>query len=172
MVERGARSYSFNMKRLYLFGSADLGVRALLTLSLVCAVASWPAEASAGQHDDLTRISNHSNPEYEVACRALPEFCREWQLKLDARAADQMDRLEWQDREGWKTATYSGFGPLQSCVCKLEDGTPVGKLTYDTIEYYIVGRTLEEARHAHAILAGRTKTLEIIRWTNGKWIYQ
>jgi hypothetical protein len=88
------------------------------------------------------------------------------------RERHQAELIEWQDREGWKTATYRGYSPIQSCTCKLKDGVPVGEITYNTIEYYLAGHTVDEARHAHPIVAGSTTTTEIVRWNDGKWEYK
>src|SRR5579885_3211798 len=151
------------MKRFCRFGIDSVYFSILAGLLAVTA-ATRPALARSSK-DAVTA-------DYERAARALPEFCREWHSKLEERVSEQADLMEWQDREGWKTATYRGYGPIESCTCKLQDGVPVGEITYQTIEYYLAGHTVEEARHARPIVAGRTHTIEILRWKDGRWVYE
>jgi hypothetical protein len=147
---------------------------ALLSSTVVCAAAMRPVKAESSTPDHgIVRAWCHPPPaEYERAARALPEFCRQWNSKLREREKDRSELIEWHNREGWKTASYRGYGPIQSCTCKLRDGVPVAEITYKTIEYYLAGHTVEQARQAHPIVAGSTNTTEIIRWNDGKWDYQ
>jgi hypothetical protein len=158
------------MGRLYVFGSVDLAASAVL-VAMACAAAVGPAYAQTPTAEDALKQTSHavSSTEYEQAARSFPELCHAWQRKLDEDARNQKNLLQWQDREGWKTATYSSYGPIQSCTCKLRDGVPLGRITYEEIEYYIAGRTVEEARNAQPITVGSTNTIVILRWENGRW---
>jgi hypothetical protein len=149
-----------------------LGSCGFVWLFMCASIAALVCTLAPGRAAALDRGTRHSSSEYERASRALPEFCRQWQSKLEQRGKDQAELLEWQDREGWQTATYRGYSPIQSCTCKLMDGVPVGELTYKTVEYYLAGHTVEEARHARPIVAGSTNTIEIVRWKDGRWVYQ
>ena len=162
------------MRRLCVFGSADLAAYAVLAASMAWAVALGPAYAQTTTAEDGLKEPSHavSSTEYERAARSFPEFCRAWQRKLDEDAKNQKNLLQWQDRDGWKTATYSGYGPIRSCTCKLRDGVPLGRITYEEIEYYIAGRTVVEARNAQPIAAGSTNTIVILRWEKGRWNYK
>jgi hypothetical protein len=157
------------MERHRSFGFGHLAICALITASLGAASART---AIAHEHG-AARSSRHSDSvDYERAAQALPQFCREWHSKLEQRVEDRGEVMEWQDRSGWKTATYQDYGPIESCTCKLQHGVPVAEITYKTIEYYLAGHTVDEARHARPIVAGSTNTIVILRWKDGRWIYE
>jgi len=109
---------------------------------------------------------------YGRALATFPSFCRDWERKLHDREVNNLANITWQERNGYKTATYTGYGKIEHCECKpTPQGIPIGKLTYREMSYYLVGKTIEEAKHAAPKLLRRTDTLEIFSWEKNKWFY-
>jgi hypothetical protein len=128
---------------------------------LTAAMAAFPAS--------LTTLARH---EFETAFRRLPSFCRDWQSKLHEREISNLANLTWEEKSGWETATYVGYGKVDGCLCKESaEGVPIGKVTYDEYQYYLVGKTLNEAKTAKPKLTGTTHTLEIFAWDKEQWYY-
>jgi hypothetical protein len=128
---------------------------------LMAAMAALPAS-----------LSTFARHEFETAFRKLPTFCQNWQSKLHEREVNNLANLAWQEKNGYKTATYVGYGKVDGCLCKESgEGVPIGKVTYDEYQYYLVGKTLDEAKTAKPKLTGTTHTLEIFSWDKEQWFY-
>lgn len=128
---------------------------------LTAALAALPASLSA--------LARH---EFETAFRKLPSFCQDWQSKLHEREINNLANLTWQVKNGYETAIYVGYGKVDGCLCKESaEGVPIGKVTYDEYQYYLVGKTLNEAKTAKPKLTGTTHTLEIFSWDKEQWFY-
>jgi hypothetical protein len=128
---------------------------------LTAAMAALPAT--------LSTLARH---EFETAFRKLPSFCQDWQSKLHEREINNLAHLAWQEKNGYETATYVGYGKVNGCLCKESaEGVPIGKVTYDEYQYYLVGKSLNEAKVAKPKLTGTTRTLEIFSWDKEQWFY-
>jgi hypothetical protein len=120
----------------------------------------------------LARLTPIQRRKYEQASEAFPSFCRDWERKLHDRETDNIAHIAWQQRGGYETASYVGYGPLESCTCKeTPSGVPIGKLIYEEYSYYLVGKSLDEARQAKPKLVGQTNTLEIFSFEQDRWFY-
>jgi hypothetical protein len=109
---------------------------------------------------------------YERAASAFATFCRDWQRLLHERELDNLHHLSWRERGGLETALYTGYGKIESCECKAsKEGLPIGKIRYEQINYSLVGKTVEEARHSQPKLLNEISTLEIFSWDKNKWFY-
>jgi hypothetical protein len=117
-------------------------------------------------------LSTLARREFETAFRKLPSFCQDWQSKLHEREINNLANLAWQQKNAYETATYVGYGKVDGCLCKESaEGVPIGKVTYDEYQYYLVGKTLNEAKVAKPKLTGTTRTLEIFSWDKEQWFY-
>ena len=122
--------------------------------------------------DGLELLSPAERRTYLRAASAFTGFCRDWERLLHEREVDNLEHLSWREDGGLKTATYTGYGKLESCECKeSKEGLPIGKIRYEEINYSIVGKTIGEARHAAPKLLHEISTLEIFSWDKGKWFY-
>lgn len=107
---------------------------------------------------------------FDHASELFPAFCKDWERKLHDRELNNLENLSWKDQDGWKTGTYTGYSPIKTCDCKRSTGgVPIGELTYQETEYYLTGKTVEEARHAQPKPVGVTNTTEIFRWDKTRW---
>ncbi|HKD66493.1 MAG TPA: hypothetical protein VKB84_06600 [Candidatus Binataceae bacterium] len=107
---------------------------------------------------------------FDHAAELFPSFCKDWQRRLHDRELNNLENITWKDQNGWKTGTYLAYSPIKTCNCKHSTGgVPIGELTYQETEYYLTGRTVEEARHAAPKPVGITNTTEIFRWDRTKW---
>jgi hypothetical protein len=107
---------------------------------------------------------------FERASDSFPAFCKDWERRLHDRQLNNLENMSWKDENGYKTGTYLGYSPIKSCDCKRSTGgVPIGELTYQETEYYLSGRTVEEARRADPKPVGITNTTEIFRWDHTKW---
>ena len=110
--------------------------------------------------------------EYEHAAESFRSFCRDWEHKLRDRQLNNLTNIAWEERAGYETATYSTYGKIETCECKMSRQLiPIGKLTYKEMNYYLVGRTIDEAKRAKPKLIGTTNTVELFTWKNGRWSY-
>ena len=110
--------------------------------------------------------------EYKTASAEFPGFCKDWERKLHDRETNNLGHLTWQEKDGYETATYTGYGPVQKCEChQSSDGYSIGKVTYDEFQYYLVGKTTDEAKHAKPKVTDSTATTELFRWDKNKWFY-
>ena len=108
---------------------------------------------------------------FEEGIAAFPSFCHEWEQKLRDRELNNLDHLAWQVRDGYETATYIGYSNVESCETKPTRTTLLGKLKYEELRYYLVGKTVDEAKHAKPKVIGTTDTLEIFSWDRDRWFY-
>jgi hypothetical protein len=141
--------------------------------------------ASAQRYDNLAQVqktgplagTNPENPvrsdsDFRDAEAAFPRFCEEWAAKLRRRQVDNVAHIQWHERNGYETGTYVGYTRIESCVCKHSSkGMPVGRISYHEEIYYLVGRTIEEAKHAKPQLVGTTSIIELFNWNHHHWQY-
>jgi len=108
---------------------------------------------------------------WNQAVAALPSFCGEWQRMLHDREVNNLAHLQWQQKQGYATATYVGYGKILGCKAKeSEEGVPLGKVVYEERDYYLAGKTPADAE-AHPQLMRTTNTLEIFSWEKDRWFY-
>ena len=120
----------------------------------------------------LSPIRLKMNREFKKAEAAFPGFCQHWAQDLRDRESNNLANLNFADKSGFKTATYTGYGKVETCTAhQSKEGFAIGKIVYKEYEYYIVGRSESEARRAVRKTISSTNTLEIFRWENGKWFY-
>ncbi|HKV55308.1 MAG TPA: hypothetical protein VJN94_11785, partial [Candidatus Binataceae bacterium] len=108
---------------------------------------------------------------YENAAAKFPSFCEDWARLLHEREIDNLGHLTWQERGGYQTATYTGYGKIESCECKDSEGVPIGKVRYEEMNYYLAGKTIDDAKRSAPKLLGVVNTLEIFSWEKSKWFY-
>jgi hypothetical protein len=110
--------------------------------------------------------------EFRKASAQFPDFCKHWEQDLHEREVNNLSKLQFVSKEGYETATYTAYGKVAACEShQSKDGYSIGKITYEEFEYYIAGRSQDEARHAAPKTVSDTHTTEIFRWDNGKWFY-
>jgi hypothetical protein len=110
--------------------------------------------------------------EFSKAATLFPAFCKDWQRKLHDREVNNEDHIAWQQKDGWQTGTYTGYGPIKNCEChQSSDGYSIGKVTYDELQYYVAGKTPDEAKHAAPRVTDDTATTELFRWDKEAWFY-
>jgi hypothetical protein len=107
----------------------------------------------------------------DTALATFESFCGEWQRMLRDREVNNLKKLVFLKQGEYQTATYKGYGTIDSCSCREVKGFAIGKLSYDEFDYYIVGKTPEEAKSSKPKVSGTTRTTEIFRWERGKWFY-
>jgi hypothetical protein len=122
--------------------------------------------------EDLTYGTRAERRLYARATAAFPDFCQDWARKLRVREEDNLNALNFQEKSGYETASYVGYSPIKTCECKESaEGIPLGKVTYDEQDYFLEGKTVDEAKHSSPKLVGITHTLEIFSWDKEKWFY-
>lgn len=110
--------------------------------------------------------------EFKKASALFPDFCKHWGQDLHDREVNNLSNLQFVLKEGFETATYTGYGKIAECEShQSKDGYSIGKISYEEFVYYIVGKSEDEARHAAPKTVSDTHTTEIFRWDNGKWFY-
>ena len=110
--------------------------------------------------------------EFRKASALFPDFCKHWEQDLHDRETNNLSNLKFVPKQGYETATYTAYGKIAACEShQSKDGYSIGKITYEEFEYYIAGRSQDEARHAAPRTVSDTHTTEIFRWDNGKWFY-
>ena len=130
------------------------------------------ASAVQSQIDGLELLSPAQRQTYQRASSAFTSFCHDWERLLHEREVNNLEHLSWREDGGLETATYTGYGKVESCECKAsKEGLPIGKIKYEEINYSIVGKTMEEARRAAPKLIHEISTLEIFSWEKNKWFY-
>ena len=138
-------------------------------------VGSPPASAAApGQLpvDTAEFLTPAQRRSFQRASSAFSSFCHDWERLLHEREVNNLEHLSWRRDGGLETATYTGYGKVESCECKAsKEGLPIGKIRYEEIDYSIAGKTVGEARHAVPKLIHEISTLEIFSWDKGKWFY-
>jgi hypothetical protein len=110
--------------------------------------------------------------EFRKASALFPDFCKHWEQDLRDREANNILNLKFNEKDGYETATYTAYGKIAACEShQSKDGYSIGKITYEEFEYYIAGRSQDEARRAVPKTVSDTHTTEIFRWDEGKWFY-
>ena len=110
--------------------------------------------------------------EFKKAAALFPGFCKHWEEDLREREINNLQKLRFFLKDGYQTATYTGYGKVAACEShQSRDGYSIGKITYEEFTYYLVGKSEDEARHAQPKPIDDTHTTEIFRWDNGKWFY-
>lgn len=139
---------------------------------------AWPARKRSVKERLSAALSKAEPPgrlrkrEYKQAETAFPAFCRRWERLLHERELNNLGHIEWRPRAGYQTGFYTGYSGIKSCACKRSAaGFAIGKLTYQEMKYYVVGRTPEEARRVKPTVVELTPTTELFRWDHGKWFY-
>lgn len=110
--------------------------------------------------------------EFKQASALFPAFCKDWQRKLHDREVNNQQHIAWQLKEGYQTGIYVAYGPVNYCEAhQSAQGFAIGKLKYEEMKYYLVGKTPDEAGHAKPQITEMTETTELFRWDKGKWFY-
>jgi hypothetical protein len=110
--------------------------------------------------------------EFRKASALFPNFCKHWEQDLHDRETNNLSKLIFTEKDGYETATYTAYGKVAACEShQSKDGYSIGKITYEEFEYYLAGKTRDEARRAPPKTVSDTHTTEIFRWDNGKWFY-
>jgi hypothetical protein len=124
------------------------------------------------QLEALESLSPAQRRTFERAASLFTVFCHDWERLLHEREVDNLTHLSWSKSGDLETAMYTGYGRVESCECKpSRQGLPIGKIRYEEKNYSIVGKTIEEARHAEPKVVHEISTLEIFSWDKGKWFY-
>jgi hypothetical protein len=136
-------------------------------------IASTGAKAGAkAAFESFLSMTLLEKRKYESAAATFPAFCQDWERRLRERELDNLTHVAWQQRNGYQTATYVGYSKVESCETKpAVHGLAIGKLRYEEESYYLVGKTIDEARQATPKLIGVTNTLEIFSWEKNRWFY-
>lgn len=165
----------------------------MLSPARASAVTSAASAAIAGHHDQadvkalhdpalrqkvkdvLTKLTPERarlDHDYQQAALLFPSFCKDWERKLRDRESNNVAHLIWKLENGFETALYTGYGPVETCETHQSDqGFSIGKLTYEEFHYRMKGKTLDEAKATKATPVDDTHTTEIFRWDKGKWFY-
>jgi hypothetical protein len=110
--------------------------------------------------------------EFKKAAAVFPDFCKDWERKLHDREVNNANHIAWSLKDGWQTGTYTGYSTVQKCEChQSTDGYSIGKVTYDEFQYFVTGKTTDEAKHAKPKVTDSTATTELFRWDKNKWFY-
>lgn len=116
----------------------------------------------------LTKALRHK---WEEAVATLPSFCQHWEDLLQQREENNLSHLQWHEQQGYETATYVGYGRVLGCKAKESaEGVPIGKVIYEEKDYYLAGKTPQEAKE-HPKVTRTTSTLEIFSWDKDRWFY-
>jgi len=119
----------------------------------------------------IAHLTYSQRRKWQMAQASLPSFCHKWDQLLHDREVNNLAHLDWHEKQGYETASYTGYGDVQSCVAKESDeGVPIGKVTYEERNYYLAGKTTAEAK-SHPKLINVTKTLEIFSYEKDRWFY-
>jgi hypothetical protein len=130
------------------------------------------ALAVKSQIDGLELLTPAERRIYQQAASVFPGFCHDWERLLHEREVNNLENLTWRNDGGLEIASYTGYGKLESCQCKAsKEGLPIGEIQYEEINYSIIGKTIEEARHATPKSTHQIRTLEIFSWDKGRWFY-
>jgi hypothetical protein len=121
--------------------------------------------------EDLKRLTAAERRKWNSAIASFPGFCQDWNRMLHDRELNNLSNLQWQEKSGYETASYTGYGKVEGCQAKEStEGIPIGKVTYEEIKYYLTGKSIDEAM-SHPQLLGKTNTLEIFSFEKDRWFY-
>ena len=120
----------------------------------------------------LTPERKRLDHEYQEAASLFPSFCKDWEQKLHDRETNNVEHIIWKLENGFETALYTGYGPVESCEThQSAQGFSIGKLSYEEFHYLIKAKSLDEAKHTKGTQVDDTHCTEIFRWEKGKWFY-
>src|SRR5260370_19919440 len=89
----------------------------------------------------IARLTTDQRQKWDSAVAALPSFCHEWESLPHDREVENLTHLIWKEHDGYETSTYTGYGKVRGCEAKESaQGVPIGKVTYDEKNYYLVGK--------------------------------
>jgi hypothetical protein len=121
--------------------------------------------------EDLKRLTAAERRKWNSAIASFPGFCNDWDRMLHDRELNNLSNLQWQEKSGYETASYTGYGKVEGCQAKEStEGIPIGKVTYEEIKYYLTGKSIDDAK-SHPQLLGKTNTLEIFSFEKDRWFY-
>jgi|GEM_PF-2684226 hypothetical protein len=123
----------------------------------------------APRHARMTWRQREQLRQFKIAAARFPAFCEKWGRLLQERHVNDASHIKWTFKDGWETGTYTGYSKIKTCTCEQSEGFAIGKLSYDELTYYVVGKTKEEAQHAKPRVTAITTTTEIFRWEHGRW---
>lgn len=110
--------------------------------------------------------------DFKVASALFPSFCDHWAQNLRDRESNNRNHLSFVEKDGYETATYTGYGKIEECEShQSKNGYSIGKITYEEFIYYLTGKTPDEAKQAAPQTISDTHTTELFRWDNNKWFY-
>ncbi len=110
--------------------------------------------------------------DFKIASALFPSFCQHWQKDLQDRESNNRNHLNFVAKDGYQTATYTGYGKIEECEShQSRQGFSIGRITYEEFQYYVTGKTSDEAMHAAPQTVSDTHTTELFRWDNNKWFY-
>src|SRR5581483_820764 len=67
--------------------------------------------------------------EYRQAAAIFPSFCKDWERKLRDREVNNIQHIVWRLENGYQTAIYTGYGPIESCEThQSPQGFSIGKI--------------------------------------------
>jgi hypothetical protein len=134
--------------------------------------ASTASAATGPQLDAMWLLTPAQRRTFQRASVAFNSFCHHWEDLLHERELNNLEHLSWRQDGGTETADYTGYGKVQSCVCKAsKEGLPIGKISYEENTYSIAGKTTDEARHSSPKITHQVSTIEIFSWDKEKWFY-
>jgi hypothetical protein len=110
--------------------------------------------------------------DFKVASALFPSFCQHWGQNLRDRESNNRNHLNFIEKDGYETATYTGYGKIEECEShQSKGGYSIGKITYEEFIFYLTGKTPDEAKIAAPQTISDTHTTELFRWDNNKWFY-
>ena len=123
-----------------------------------------------GAAQKLNPVMMRALGQFKTASAAFPDFCRDWQRKLNERERDNLGHIKWEIRNGVETGTYVAYSAIDSCTCKeANNGVAVGTLTYKEFDYTLTGKSIDEARRSTPRATAVVPTREIFAFDKGKW---
>ena len=92
--------------------------------------------------------------DFKKAAALFPDFCHHWEQNLRDRESDNVKKLNFTEKDGYETATYTGYGKVAGCEAhQSKDGYSIGKITYEEFIYYLAGKTRESPSPINMSLA-------------------
>ncbi len=77
--------------------------------------------------------------EFRKASALFPDFCKHWEQDLHDRESTISRSLQFVPKQGFETATYTGYGKVSACEShQSKDGYSIGKISYE--EFVILHR--------------------------------
>ena len=110
--------------------------------------------------------------EFRKASALFPDFCKHWEQDCTSAKSITSRNCNSFRRKATKPRPIPAMArsPAASRISR-KMVYSIGKISYEEFEYYIAGKSEDEARHAQPKTVSDTHTTEIFRWDNGKWFY-